>query len=211
MDKRRITRSATGAAVTALALGALQSASAAGADGETKGGGGAPAALEPAKVCVGTQPEGRLPSWGPKGSRPDDTPLYRVLAYIDRMGKAHPGIFTGFSVDDANGAANVYRIPGKEAEKFDADICGAAEKGVTVRLYDTEVTETELKELVDRISGDMDRWKGTFMIWTVGMNAHSVVMGVSDPEKAAPVLREAYGEETMRHIKIERSEPPTLF
>ncbi|MBA2806999.1 hypothetical protein E0500_005955 [Streptomyces sp. KM273126] len=114
-------------------------------------------------------------------------------------------------MDDANQAANVYRIPGKDADKRDADLCGAAEKGVTVRLYDTDVTEGELKGVVDRISGDMGRWKGTFMIWTVGMTSHSVNVGVSDPEKAEPILRETYGEEVMRHVTIERSGQPTIL
>ncbi|GGZ75672.1 hypothetical protein [Streptomyces bluensis] len=224
MSKRKVTRGATGAVVTVLALGALQGASAAGDDSESKeraASSASPAA--PSKVCVGTQPEGRLPSWGPKGSYPDDTPLYRVLAYIDKTtkakakgngngnGNAYRDSFTGWSVDDANQAANVYRIPGKDADQLDADLCGAAEQGVTIRLYDTDVTEGELKKLHGRISGDMGRWKGTFMIWTVGMTSHSVNVGVSDPEKAEPILREAYGEEAMRHVTIERSEQPTIL
>ncbi|MER6089341.1 hypothetical protein [Streptomyces bluensis] len=215
MSKRKVTRGATGAVVTVLALGALQGASAAGDDGESTESPASPAA--PSKVCVGTQPEGRLPSWGPKGSYPDDTPLYRVLAYIDKTtkgngnGNAYRDSFTGWSVDDASRAANVYRIPGKDADQLDADLCGAAEKGVTIRLYDTDVTEGELKKLHGRISGDMGRWKGTFMIWTVGRTSHSVNVGVSDPEKAEPILREAYGEEAMRHVTIERSEQPTIL
>ncbi|MGW0822029.1 hypothetical protein [Streptomyces sp. NPDC002845] len=213
MDKRRITKGATGAAATVLALGALQGASAradAGVDGETASAATtATTATTAPTVCVGTQPEGSLPHWGPKGNYPDDTPLYRVMKYISETAKDYPGAFTGFSIDDANHAMDMYRISpeeSKEAKDLDADICAAAEKGVTIRLHDTDVTEKELKALVDRIGGDMDRWKGTLMIWGVGMDTHSVVVGVSDPAKAEPVLREAYGAEAMRHIKIEQSE-----
>lgn len=210
MDTRRITRGSAGAVTVVLALGALQGASAAGADGESVRGGAS--ADKPSKVCVGTQPEGKLPRWGPKGSRPDDTPLYRVLAYIDKTAKGYRSIFTGWAVDDESRAADVYRIPGKEADRLDADLCGAAEKGVTVRLYDTDITERRLKALVDRVSGDMDRWKGTFMIWSVGMSSGATVgIGVSDAEKAEPILREAYGEEAMRHIEIEEEEQATTL
>ncbi|MPY60353.1 hypothetical protein [Streptomyces spongiae] len=210
MDRRRITRGTVGAATVVMALGALQGASAAGADGGTARGGASDP--KPSKVCVGTQPKGKLPSWGPKGSRPDDTPLYRVLAYIDKTAKGYRNIFTGWAVDDAGRAADVYRVPGKQADRLDADLCGAAEKGVTVRLYDTDITQRELKALVDRIGGDMDRWKGTFMIWSVGMYSGGTVgIGVSDAGKAEPILRKAYGEEAMRHIRIEEEEQATTL
>lgn len=200
MTRRRITRGAVGATTAVLALGVLQGASAAGADMQTDAVG---ASLKPSHVCVGAQPEGKLPSWGPKGSRPDDTPLYRTLAYVDKRAKAQPGIFTGLAIDDERLAVDVYRIPGHAQERFDADICGAAEKGITLRLYDTDVTERELKGLVDRISGDMYRWEDTFMIWTVGMDSSRVHVVVSDRVKAWPALREAYGDEVMRHIVVE--------
>ncbi|GAA3788362.1 hypothetical protein ACFS5L_20660 [Streptomyces phyllanthi] len=195
MNQRRITRAATGTVITVLALGVLQGAGAAGADSGN----------EPADTCVGKQAE------GPKGSAPDDRPLYRALAYIENAAKEHRGIFTGLAVDDETGTAHVYRVPGEEAEGFDADICGAAEKGVTVRLYDTEVAQRELEALVDRISDDMERWEGDFSIWSIGLDADSVVVGVSDPAKAGPILRDAYGEETMRHVRIEQEQQATLL
>ncbi|MEW2396777.1 hypothetical protein [Streptomyces sp. NPDC046862] len=210
MTRRRITRGAVGATAAVLALGALQGASAVGADRETEGVGSSSSATTTSKVCVGTQPEGRLPSWGPKGSYPDDTPLYRTLAYVDKRAKDRPGIFTGLAIDDENLALDVYRVPGHAQEKFDADICGTAEKGVTLRLYDTDVTERGLKRLVDRISGDMERWKGTFMIWSVGMDSHRVHVGVSDVAKAEPILRETYGEELMKHIVVEQEEQASI-
>ncbi|NGO13370.1 hypothetical protein G5C60_38700 [Streptomyces sp. HC44] len=208
--KRRSARGAAVVIVGVLTLGTLQGAGASAGPDDATAAASAPVAAAPATVCVGTQPEGSLPRRAPKGSYPDDTPLYRVLAYIDRTAKDYPGIFTGLSVDDANRAAHVYRIPGTRAEHFDAELCGAAEKGVTIRMYDTDVTEAELKALVDRISGDMDRWKGTFMIWSVGMNSHRVSVGVSDPAKAEPILREAYGEEHMKHIEVEYEEQASI-
>ncbi|WP_151483211.1 DUF871 domain-containing protein [Streptomyces albicerus] len=209
LRKRRSAKGAVGVVVGVLGLGVLQGSGASASPDDARAAASAPGAAP--TVCVGTQPEGSLPRRAPKGSYPDDTPLYRVLAYIDRTAKGYPGIFTGLSVDDANKAADVHRIPGTRAEEFDAELCDAAEKGVTIRLHDTDVTEAELKALVDRISGDMDRWKGTFMIWSVGMNSHRVFVGVSDPAKAEPILREAYGEEHMKHIEVAYEEQASIY
>jgi hypothetical protein len=198
MKKRRSAKGATGAAIAiALALGALQG-SAANASGETASAVDTPSATTtvPPTVCVGTQPVHSLP--GPEGG----TPLYRVLAYVDKTAKAHySSVFTGLSVDEDHDAADVYRIPSKA---LDADICGAAEKGVTVRLHDTDITKVDLYALADRISADMHRWDGTFDLREVGVDSPGFVyVGVDDPAKAAPILRKAFGA---KHIRVEHVE-----
>ncbi|MEV7346809.1 hypothetical protein [Streptomyces sp. NPDC093544] len=203
MKKLGNAKGATGAAITgALALVLLQGSSADAGD-ETASAG-------PATVCVGTRPVGSLPGPGPEVGPPDDTPLYRVLAYIDQLAKGrYSGVYTGLSVDEDDRAADVYRIPSRE---FDADICGAAEKGVTVRLHDTDATEVELEALVDRIGEDMHRWDGTFSLREVGADeAGFVFVGVDDPAKAGPILREAYGAFGKKYIKVHHVEQATAL
>jgi len=195
-------KGAVGAAVAgALALVLLQGSSAdAGDDGSASG-------ASPT-VCVGTRPVVSLPGPRPEAGSPDDTPLFRVLAYVDRLGKArYSGVFTGLTVDTDDRAADVYRIP---SEEFDSDLSGAAEKGVTLRLYDTEATKVELEALVGEIGEDMHRWDGTFSLREVAADeAGFVLVGVDDPAKARPVLREAYGEFGKKFIKVRHVEQAT--
>ncbi|MGW0756444.1 hypothetical protein ACWD1Y_08145 [Streptomyces sp. NPDC002814] len=150
--------------------------------------------------CVGTQPSGSLPGFpgAPKGSS-DDTPLYRTLAYIDLAQRRHAAVFTGLAVDQRHQTAKVWRIP---SAALDADLCGAAEKGVTIRLHDTDVNRRTLDALAGRISEDMRRWEGTFQMRTVGVDSEGFVsVGVDDPAKAEPILKETFGE---KYIEVER-------
>ncbi|MFF4347328.1 hypothetical protein [Streptomyces sp. NPDC001530] len=192
MSRRSKVRGAAGAVTAgALALVALQGSSADAGDEK-------PSAAHP-KVCIGTRPVKSLPGPGPEPS------LYRVMDYVERTAKAHyPTVFTGLSVDDAEQATDVYRIPSKA---FDADICGHAEKGVTIRLHDTDVAKPELDAVVDHISADMDRWDGTFELREVGEDSTGfVIVGVDDPAKAEPVIKKAYGEFGRKHIKVQHVE-----
>ncbi|MGP4009552.1 hypothetical protein [Streptomyces sp. 4N124] len=149
--------------------------------------------------CVGAQPAGSLPGLpgAPKGSS-DDTPLYRTLAYIDLAQRRHAAVFTGLSVDQRHQTANVWRIP---SAALDADLCGAAEKGVTIRLHETDVNRKTLDALAGRISEDMHRWDGTFQLREVGVESEGFVhVGVDDPAKAEPILKETFGE---KYIEVE--------
>ncbi|WP_210592703.1 hypothetical protein [Streptomyces sp. GESEQ-35] len=149
--------------------------------------------------CTGTRPPGSLPGFPgvPEGSS-DDTPLYRTLAYIDLDAKRrYSAAFTGLSIDEPHRTLKVWRIP---SAALDADLCGAAEKGVKIRLYDTDVNRKTLDALADRISEDMHRWDGTFQMREVGVQEEGFVgIGVDDPAKAEPILKEAYGE---RYLKV---------
>ncbi|MET7353450.1 hypothetical protein [Streptomyces mirabilis] len=60
----------------------------------------------------------------------------------------YAAVYTGLSVDEEDRAMDVYRMP---SASFDADLCGAAEKGVTVRLHDTDANRTDLEALADRM------------------------------------------------------------
>ncbi|WP_330305939.1 MULTISPECIES: hypothetical protein [unclassified Streptomyces] len=160
-----------------------------------------PAKPKAPTVCVGKQPVGSLP--GPKHGDPDGTPLYRVMAYVEKRAEKHyRTVYTGLSVDQAHQATDVYRIP---SEAFDADVCGAAEKGVTVRLHDTDINEKDLTALSDRISADMNRWDGTFELREVGPDVRGFVfVGVDDPAKARPVIAKAFGK---KHIRVRHVGP----
>jgi len=200
----RSTAKATGFTVAgALALLALQGCGTEKAGQHTSDVGTRRAEPAQPTVCVGKQPVGSLPGPGPDVGEPDNTPLYRVLAYVEKRGEArYRTVFTGLSVDEAHQATDVYRIP---SEAFDADICGAAEKGVTVRLHDTDVTKRELDDLTERIGADMNRWDGTFELREVGPDIRGFVrVGVDDPAKAEPVITKAYGK---KHIKVVHVEP----
>ncbi|WP_189780734.1 hypothetical protein [Streptomyces capitiformicae] len=193
MGKRiRAARVGTGAVVvgTVLALGGLQGASAGTQTVED--------VSVPAEVCVGGRPEGSLAGHG----LPEDTPLDRTLGYVDKLAYGrHADVFTGLVVDEDGQAAEVYRIP---SEAFDEDICGAAEKGVTIRLYDRDINEKDLNALSDRIADDMRRWDGTFNMRSVGLDGTGYVhIGVDDPGTAEPILREAYGEQNAKYLRIE--------
>jgi len=166
-----------------LALGAIQGC----------GGDSGPAS---ATTCVGAQPVGSLPG-------PDDTPLGRVATYVDATARHYPTSFTGLSVNAAAQAADVYRIPSKA---FDADICGAAEKGVTVRLHDTDVSKVDLDALAARVSADMHRWDGTFSLREVGVASEGYVsIGVDDPAKATPILTKAFGSQYLKVRHVEQA------
>jgi hypothetical protein len=197
MNGHRNIRGATGAAITAvLALGTIQGC------GSALGAASAPEAPDVPSAttqCVGKQPVGSLPG------HMEETPVYRVLGYVLTAEARYSAVFTGLSVDDAHQAADVYRIPSKA---FDADVCGAAVKGVTVRLHDTDVTKVELDALAARISADMKRWDGTFDLRGVGVDSSGfVLVGVDDPAKAEPLITEAFGKE---HIRIEHADQAEL-
>ncbi|WP_246204238.1 hypothetical protein [Streptomyces tailanensis] len=175
---------------TALALGGLQGASAGTQTVED--------VSTPAKVCVGARPEGSLAGHG----APEDTPLDRTLGYVDGLAYGrHANVFTGLVVDEDGRAVEIYRIP---SEAFDTDVCGAAEQGVTVRLYDRDINEKDLNALSDRIGDDMRRWDGTFSMRSVGLDGTGHVhIGVDDPGTAEPILREAYGDQNAKYLRIE--------
>ncbi|QQM46354.1 hypothetical protein [Streptomyces liliifuscus] len=149
----------------------------------------------PATTCTGTQPLGSLPE------ATEDSPLERTVAHADRMASdaRYFAVYTGMSV--ASRAADIYRMP---SAAFDAALCGAAEKGVTVRLHDTDVNHAELVALQRRISADMSRWDGTFQLRMVGLDVTSVVVGVDDPAVAEPILKKAFGA---GHITVRVEEP----
>ncbi|CCK28279.1 putative secreted protein [Streptomyces davaonensis JCM 4913] len=154
---------------------------------------GTVAAQPKTSKCVGTKPATTAVD------NPDDTPLYRLLDDIDRLGQnrfAHS--FTGLSVDEDDNAADLYRIP---SASFDDAVCDAAEKGVTVRIHDTDTSRADLDALAGRISEDMNRWDGTFQLREVGVDARGwVSVGVDDPDTAEPVLHDTFGDE--RHIRV---------
>ncbi|MFD3306927.1 hypothetical protein [Streptomyces sp. NPDC058694] len=151
----------------------------------------------PATTCTGTQPLGSLPE------ATEDSPLERTVAHADRMASdaRYSAVYTGMSVDSEHRAADIYRMP---SAAFDAALCGAAEKGVMVRLYDTDVNHAELVALQRRISADMSRWDGTFQLRMVGLDVTSVVVGVDDPAVAEPILKKAFGA---GHITVRVEEP----
>lgn len=192
MDRRTRARAGTGAVVacTVLALGGLQGASA-----ETQT---VEDASTPSRVCVGERPQGSLAGHG----APEDTPLDRTLGYVDKLAYGrHADVFTGLVVDEDAEAAYIYRIP---SAAFDSAVCRAAEKGVTLRLYDRDINEAALTALSDRIADDMRRWDGTFDMRQVGPDSTGYIdIGVDDPGTAEPILRKAYGEENAKYIRVE--------
>ncbi|MFE2701561.1 hypothetical protein [Streptomyces mirabilis] len=200
MKKRVRGRTATGVTVTGavVLLGALLQGSSAVAQAE-------PAHSAPVTAtCVGTRPAGSLSDRGAE----DFTPLDRTLAHVGRMGESarYAAVYTGLSVDEEDRATDVYRMP---SASFDADLCGAAEKGVTVRLHDTDANRTDLEALADRIAEDMNRWNGTFDLREVGVDeAGFVFVGVDDPTTAAPLLKKAFGA---RHIEVGYAEQASLL
>ncbi|WP_328873087.1 hypothetical protein OHT76_24950 [Streptomyces sp. NBC_00287] len=152
------------------------------------------AALPKTSQCVGTRP---APTRTDPDS-PDDTPLYRLLTHIDSLGaERHAGVFTGLSVDEEDNAADLYRIP---SAALDDAVCDAAEKGVTVRMHDTDVNRKDLDALADRISEDMNRWDGTFQLREVGVDEQGWVnVGVDDPDTAEPIIHDTFGSSGEEH------------
>ncbi|MFG3019152.1 hypothetical protein ACGFZQ_11480 [Streptomyces sp. NPDC048254] len=145
--------------------------------------------------CVGHKPVG-------SPGVDDDSPLQRAAGRVDTLvRKRYSDVYTGFSVDEKHQTADIWRIP---SAAFDDEVCGAALKGVTLRLHDTDVNRKTLDALADRISDDMKRWDGTFEMREVGVDERGVVLvGVDDPDKARPILEQAYGERNSPYIKVE--------
>jgi len=146
--------------------------------------------------CVGHRPVGSLPAVD------DGSPLERVLAHIDELARRKPyrTVFTGLSIDEDRQIANVWRVP---SDTFDAAVCGSAVKGVTVRLYSTDVDRRTLDALSDRIADDIRRWDGTFRMREVGVDEQGfVLVGVDHPDKARPIIEKAYGKADSRYIKV---------
>jgi hypothetical protein len=191
MDRRTRARVGTAAAGAVLALAALQGS---GAGAQTV----ADVSSSPATVCHGTRPEGTLTDLG----FPDDTPLQRTLNHVDKIAYGrYAEKFTSMAVDEEGSSADIYRIP---SASFDAAVCGIAEKGVTLRLHDTDIDEEGLTAIVDRISEDMGRWDGTFQLREVGLDGRGHVhIGVDDPETAEPILRKAFGERIATYLRVE--------
>ncbi|MGW1542446.1 hypothetical protein ACWCPM_19800 [Streptomyces sp. NPDC002309] len=126
--------------------------------------------------------------------------LEQTLRSVGGLARRHPDVYTGLSVDADDGAADVYRVPSAD---FDDDACGAAGKGVTLRLHDTEVSRRELDSLAVRISADMHRWEGAFDLREVGVDERGWVhVGVDDPAAAKGVIAEEFGPEHIRVVKV---------
>ncbi|MDH6217794.1 hypothetical protein [Streptomyces pseudovenezuelae] len=190
-------RVSAGVAVV-LALGAVQACGGEGVRVST-----APEISGPT-VCVGHQPVGSLPD------RDDGTPLMRVVVHVDNLAqKRYAAVYTGLSVDEDDSAADIWRIP---SDAFDAAVCDAAVKGVTLRLHDTDISRKTLNKLSDRIGDDMSRWDGSFRMREVGVDERGFVrVGVDDPDKAEPIMKKAYGAENARYIKVEYADQAELL
>ncbi|MET9406706.1 hypothetical protein ABZX90_13240 [Streptomyces sp. NPDC002935] len=196
MNKRSGIRATGGVvAATAVALMAVQGSSA------DAGGRETPVA-EHTTVCAGTQSAHSLPGR-------ETSSALRLAIYTDkRGGTRHKSVFTSVSVDERGNSVSVYRIPSKA---FDADICGHAEKGVKVRIHDSDVTRRQLSAMVDRVGDDMDRWDGRFALYTVGLDGSGhVVFGVDDRATAEPILKKAFGKFWAKHILVEHTGEPRL-
>lgn len=146
--------------------------------------------------CVGTRsgPSGT----GSPGDSPDDTPFDRTLTRIDELAAGdHADVYTGMSVDRDHDTADIWRIP---SAAFDTAACDAAEKGVKLRIHAADADRRTLDALADRISEDMNRWDGTFILRLVGVDERGFVrVGVDDPKKAEPLVTKEFGS---RHIKV---------
>ncbi|MFJ4471928.1 hypothetical protein ACIP2X_31200 [Streptomyces sp. NPDC089424] len=126
--------------------------------------------------------------------------LHESLASVSSRAQRHPDVFTGLSVDEGARTADVYRVP---SAAFDADVCSAAGKGVTLRLYDTDVNRRDLDALAARVSADMNRWDGTFELREVGVDERGWVhVGVDDPRAARDVLVAEFGGEHLRVVEV---------
>jgi len=150
----------------------------------------------PSRKCVGARPVRGLPTLD------DNSPMYRVADHIDKLAAGgYATVYTGMAVNNDTQTLDVWRVP---SARFDADVCGAALKGVTVRLHDTDISRKSLDKLFDRVTDDMSRWDGTFQMREVGVDERGfVLVGVDDPDTARPIVEKAYGEEDGRYIKVE--------
>jgi hypothetical protein len=89
---------------------------------------------------------------------------------------------------------------------FDADVCGAAEKGVKLRRYDTDANRDDLDALAGRISADMHRWDGTFALREVGVDERGWVnVGVDESDVAEPFITGEFGEEHIRVVYVDQA------
>ncbi|MFI8536729.1 hypothetical protein ACIGMX_41650 [Streptomyces aquilus] len=143
--------------------------------------------------CVGTRTS---PA---DGDAPDDSPLNRTLARIDKLAAGrYADVYTGMGVDEDADAVDVWRIPSYD---FDTAACDAAEEGVKLRLHPADVDRRTLDALAERISEDMTRWDGTFQLREVGVDERGFVrVGVDDPKKAEPLVEKEFGP---RYIEVE--------
>ncbi|MET8856002.1 hypothetical protein [Streptomyces sp. NPDC004579] len=188
MSRRSRIRDTAGVvAASAAVLVAVQGSSAGAGGDESR-------AAERVTVCVGTRPTGGPPD--------PEVALDRVLGYVQKRGETrYASVFTGLSVDDDPRTADVYRIPSKA---FDADVCAHAEKGIRLRLHDTDVTARRLEALVDSTGDRMDRWEGEFDLREVGPDPSGFVFfGVDDPAKADLILKRELGPFWAKHIRVE--------
>ncbi|MEU6271335.1 hypothetical protein ABZ871_02745 [Streptomyces populi] len=196
MNRRSRIRDTAGVvAASAVALVAVQGSSAGAVGDESR-------AAERVTVCTGTRPTGS----------PSDPELSldRLLRYVEKRGETrYSRVFTGLAGDDDPRTAHVYRIPSKA---FDADVCAHAEKGIRVRLHDTDVTARRLEALVERTGDRMDRWDGQFDLREVGPDPRGFVFfGVDDPAKADLVLKKELGPFWAKHIRVEYAGSASLL
>ncbi|MEV5437823.1 hypothetical protein AB0K80_17670 [Streptomyces sp. NPDC052682] len=154
-----------------------------------------------AAVLYGDTPDTYAATSECTGVRPAHSmPLQRVLDHIDRLTatRRHSAVYTGLSLDEDKDVVDVWRIP---SAAFDADVCDAVEKGVTVRLHDTDVNRRTLDALADRIGEDMHRFDATFELREVAVDERGwVSVGVDSLERAEPVLEKTFGA---AHLKVE--------
>lgn len=190
------------AAAAALAMGALQGCgteTAAATRAEPRTGTSMGTSTAGTTECVGTRPVDSLPA------RHDDPPFLRVVDHIQEVVDArYSDVYSGLVVDDEHQAVDVHRMP---SAAFDAEVCDAVVKGVTLRLHDHDVSKKELDALAEEISADMNRWDGTFELREVGVDGEGYVfVGVDDAEKARPLLEKAFGAASTKHLRIEHVE-----
>jgi hypothetical protein len=98
----------------------------------------------PSRTCVGARPVRGLPTLD------DNSPMYRVADHIDKLAAGgYTAVYTGMAVNNETQTLDVWRIP---SARFDADVCGAALKGVTVRLHDPDTA----RPIVEKAYGEED-------------------------------------------------------
>ncbi|MFE1289483.1 hypothetical protein [Streptomyces sp. NPDC058751] len=191
MNRRSRIRNTAGVVTASLAALAAVQGSSAGAVGDES------RAAERVTVCTGTRPTSGPPD--------PELSLYRLLEYAGKRGETrYAHVFTGLTADDDPRTAHVYRIPSKA---FDADICARAEKGIRVRLHDTDVTARRLEAVIDQTGDRMDRWDGEFDLREVAPDPRGFVyFGVDDPAKAYRVLKKDLGPFWAKRIRVEHVE-----
>ncbi|MFJ5261615.1 hypothetical protein ACIQAC_14255 [Streptomyces sp. NPDC088387] len=162
-------------------------------------------ATEPSEQCVGSRPAGSLP--GRDAADAEGDPAFPTYVHIDTtLRERHSDVYTGVEAGDDVTVLDVYRIP---SAAFDKDVCGSAEKGVTVRLHNTDINRERLEALAERVTDESDRWESTFRIASIGADAKGyVLVGVDEPHLALPVLEREFGA---GHIRVEREERASLL